>query len=150
MSFVAPENMSDNKKTHRDKVTRYHAEDLSPSQSHLYAEQYRSRHTLHHIRCCCSMTVLLAGCNHSVAEALLIFLEALPEPVVCYELYQRCLDCAHDSRLCKQVEWSYAWCILWFSLCLHSCKLHAASVAVFSVSKKSLSFFFLLCNINTD
>ncbi|KAI4819061.1 hypothetical protein KUCAC02_004342 [Chaenocephalus aceratus] len=35
---------------------------------------------------------ILAGCNHSVAEALLIFLEALPEPVVCYELYQRCLD----------------------------------------------------------
>ncbi|XP_071313528.1 inositol polyphosphate 5-phosphatase OCRL isoform X2 [Trachinotus anak] len=45
----------------------------------------------------------IPGCNHSVAEALLIFLEALPEPVVCYELYQRCLDCAHDSRLCKQL-----------------------------------------------
>jgi len=46
----------------------------------------------------------LAGCNHSVAEALLIFLEALPEPVLCYELYQRCLECSHDSRLCKQVH----------------------------------------------
>uniref|UniRef100_A0A665UUI1 phosphoinositide 5-phosphatase n=1 Tax=Echeneis naucrates TaxID=173247 RepID=A0A665UUI1_ECHNA len=46
----------------------------------------------------------IPGCNHSVAEALLIFLEALPEPVVCYELYQRCLECAHDSRLCKQVH----------------------------------------------
>ncbi|KAM9377004.1 inositol polyphosphate 5-phosphatase OCRL isoform 2-T2 [Pholidichthys leucotaenia] len=45
----------------------------------------------------------LPGCNHSVAEALLIFLEALPEPVVCYECYQRCLDCSHDSRLCKQL-----------------------------------------------
>ncbi|XP_061747800.1 inositol polyphosphate 5-phosphatase OCRL isoform X2 [Nerophis ophidion] len=45
----------------------------------------------------------IPGCNHSVAEALLIFLEALPEPVVCYELYQRCLDCAHDSRLCIQL-----------------------------------------------
>uniref|UniRef100_A0A8D0A756 phosphoinositide 5-phosphatase n=1 Tax=Sander lucioperca TaxID=283035 RepID=A0A8D0A756_SANLU len=45
----------------------------------------------------------ISGCNHSVAEALLIFLEALPEPVVCYELYQRCLDCSHDSRLCKQL-----------------------------------------------
>ncbi|XP_008418865.1 inositol polyphosphate 5-phosphatase OCRL isoform X1 [Poecilia reticulata] len=45
----------------------------------------------------------LPGCNHSVAEALLIFLEALPEPVVCYELYQRCLDSSHDSRLCKQL-----------------------------------------------
>uniref|UniRef100_A0A3B5MEY5 Rho-GAP domain-containing protein n=1 Tax=Xiphophorus couchianus TaxID=32473 RepID=A0A3B5MEY5_9TELE len=44
-----------------------------------------------------------SGCNHSVAEALLIFLEALPEPVVCYELYQRCLDSSHDSRLCKQL-----------------------------------------------
>uniref|UniRef100_A0A7N8X525 phosphoinositide 5-phosphatase n=1 Tax=Mastacembelus armatus TaxID=205130 RepID=A0A7N8X525_9TELE len=43
------------------------------------------------------------GCNHSVAEALLIFLDALPEPVVCYELYHRCLDCIHDSRLCKQL-----------------------------------------------
>lgn len=45
----------------------------------------------------------IPGCNHSVAEALLIFLEALPEPVVCYELYQKCLDCSHDSRLCKQL-----------------------------------------------
>uniref|UniRef100_A0A8C7TE16 phosphoinositide 5-phosphatase n=1 Tax=Oncorhynchus mykiss TaxID=8022 RepID=A0A8C7TE16_ONCMY len=44
-----------------------------------------------------------SGCNHSVAEALLIFLEALPEPVVCYEHYQRSLDCSHDSRLCKQL-----------------------------------------------
>jgi hypothetical protein len=45
-----------------------------------------------------------AGNNHSVAEALLIFLEALPEPVICYELYQRCLDSAHDPRICKQVS----------------------------------------------
>uniref|UniRef100_A0A3P8NAF8 phosphoinositide 5-phosphatase n=1 Tax=Astatotilapia calliptera TaxID=8154 RepID=A0A3P8NAF8_ASTCA len=45
----------------------------------------------------------IPGCNHSVAEALLIFLEALPEPVVCYELYQRCLDCSNDTRLCKQL-----------------------------------------------
>ncbi|KAM9741824.1 inositol polyphosphate 5-phosphatase OCRL isoform 2-T2 [Menidia menidia] len=45
----------------------------------------------------------IPGCNHSVAEALLIFLEALPEPVVCYELYQRCLDSSHDTRLCKQL-----------------------------------------------
>ncbi|XP_052470496.1 inositol polyphosphate 5-phosphatase OCRL isoform X1 [Carassius gibelio] len=45
----------------------------------------------------------IPGSNHSVAEALLIFLEALPEPVLCYELYQRCLECSHDSRLCKQL-----------------------------------------------
>lgn len=50
-----------------------------------------------------SIPDIVPGCNHSVAEALLIFLEALPEPVVCYELYQRCLECAHDSRLCKQL-----------------------------------------------
>ncbi|XP_051944886.1 inositol polyphosphate 5-phosphatase OCRL-like [Xyrauchen texanus] len=45
----------------------------------------------------------IPGCNHSVAEALLIFLEALPEPVLCYELYQRSLECSHDNRLCKQL-----------------------------------------------
>lgn len=39
-----------------------------------------------------------------MAEALLIFLEALPEPVICYELYQRCLDVSHSSRLCRQVR----------------------------------------------
>uniref|UniRef100_A0A672NIA1 phosphoinositide 5-phosphatase n=1 Tax=Sinocyclocheilus grahami TaxID=75366 RepID=A0A672NIA1_SINGR len=46
----------------------------------------------------------IPGSNHSVAEVLLIFLEALPEPVLCYELYHRCLECSHDSRLCKQVN----------------------------------------------
>uniref|UniRef100_A0A669PPD9 phosphoinositide 5-phosphatase n=1 Tax=Phasianus colchicus TaxID=9054 RepID=A0A669PPD9_PHACC len=50
-----------------------------------------------------SIPETIPGSNHSVAEALLIFLEALPEPVICYELYQRCLDCSHDSRLCRQV-----------------------------------------------
>uniref|UniRef100_A0A3B4ZV68 phosphoinositide 5-phosphatase n=1 Tax=Stegastes partitus TaxID=144197 RepID=A0A3B4ZV68_9TELE len=59
--------------------------------------------TLDSINVWSSVTVDIAGCNHSVAEALLIFLEALPEPVVCYELYQRCLDSTHDSRLCKQL-----------------------------------------------
>uniref|UniRef100_A0A8D0HFU7 phosphoinositide 5-phosphatase n=1 Tax=Sphenodon punctatus TaxID=8508 RepID=A0A8D0HFU7_SPHPU len=50
-----------------------------------------------------SIPETILGSNHSVAEALLIFLEALPEPVICYELYQRCLDCSHDSLLCRQV-----------------------------------------------
>lgn len=50
-----------------------------------------------------SIPETIPGSNHSVAEALLIFLKALPEPVICYELYQRCLDCSHDSRLCRQV-----------------------------------------------
>lgn len=61
------------------------------------------------------LTYLTAGCNHSVAEALLIFLEAVPEPVVCYELYHRCLDCAHDSRLCKQV---HNHIIFWCPVCV--------------------------------
>lgn len=50
-----------------------------------------------------SIPETIPGSNHSVAEALLIFLEALPEPVLCYELYQCCLDCSHDSRQCKQL-----------------------------------------------
>ncbi|XP_064422692.1 inositol polyphosphate 5-phosphatase OCRL isoform X2 [Latimeria chalumnae] len=50
-----------------------------------------------------SIPETIPATNHSVAEALLIFLDALPEPVVCYELYCRCLECAHDSRLCRQV-----------------------------------------------
>lgn len=45
----------------------------------------------------------IPGSNHSVAEALLIFLEALPEPVICYEQYQRCLEVSSDSQCCKQV-----------------------------------------------
>lgn len=52
-----------------------------------------------------------AGSNHSVAEALLIFLEALPEPVICYELYQRCLDSAHDPRTSRQVSWVGLGCV---------------------------------------
>uniref|UniRef100_A0A8C8RI23 Inositol polyphosphate 5-phosphatase OCRL n=1 Tax=Pelusios castaneus TaxID=367368 RepID=A0A8C8RI23_9SAUR len=50
-----------------------------------------------------SIPETIPGSNHSVAEALLIFLEALPEPVICYELYQRCLECSSDSRLCRQM-----------------------------------------------
>ncbi|XP_077778995.1 uncharacterized protein LOC144326329 [Podarcis muralis] len=50
-----------------------------------------------------SIPETILGSDHSVAEALLIFLEAVPEPVLCYELYQRCLECSHDSHLCRQV-----------------------------------------------
>ncbi|XP_075291799.1 inositol polyphosphate 5-phosphatase OCRL isoform X4 [Opisthocomus hoazin] len=60
---------------------------------------------LEHIIDCLDTSIpeTIPGSNHSVAEALLIFLEALPEPVICYELYQRCLDWSHSSRLCRQV-----------------------------------------------
>ncbi|XP_061103820.1 inositol polyphosphate 5-phosphatase OCRL-like isoform X2 [Conger conger] len=50
-----------------------------------------------------SIPETIPGSNHTVAEALLIFLDTLPEPVLCYELYQRCLDCSNDSRQCRQL-----------------------------------------------
>uniref|UniRef100_A0A8D2L6G6 phosphoinositide 5-phosphatase n=1 Tax=Varanus komodoensis TaxID=61221 RepID=A0A8D2L6G6_VARKO len=34
----------------------------------------------------------LVASNHSVAEALLLFLESLPEPVICYQLYDNSLE----------------------------------------------------------
>uniref|UniRef100_A0AAX7TCV2 phosphoinositide 5-phosphatase n=1 Tax=Astatotilapia calliptera TaxID=8154 RepID=A0AAX7TCV2_ASTCA len=45
----------------------------------------------------------LPGSNHSVAEALLLFLDALPEPVVPYSFYQRCLECCTSANQCEQV-----------------------------------------------
>ncbi|XP_054994969.1 type II inositol 1,4,5-trisphosphate 5-phosphatase isoform X3 [Sorex araneus] len=41
--------------------------------------------------------------NHSVAEALLLFLESLPEPVICYSAYHHCLECAGNYPASKQV-----------------------------------------------
>lgn len=40
---------------------------------------------------------------HSAAEALLIFLESLGEPVVPYSMYSRCLECSGNYLQCKQV-----------------------------------------------
>ncbi|CAL8287788.1 unnamed protein product [Merluccius merluccius] len=45
----------------------------------------------------------LPGSNHSVAEALLLFLESLPEPVVPYSFYQQCLDCYASATQSKKV-----------------------------------------------
>uniref|UniRef100_A0A674E6S7 phosphoinositide 5-phosphatase n=1 Tax=Salmo trutta TaxID=8032 RepID=A0A674E6S7_SALTR len=45
----------------------------------------------------------LPGSNHSVAEALLLFLDALPEPVVPFSLYQQCLECCSNTSQCKKV-----------------------------------------------
>nr|XP_020656276.1 type II inositol 1,4,5-trisphosphate 5-phosphatase isoform X1 [Pogona vitticeps] len=45
----------------------------------------------------------LVGCNHSVAEALLLFLESLPEPVVCYSLYESSLESADSYLLSSRV-----------------------------------------------
>lgn len=40
---------------------------------------------------------------HSVAEALLLFLEALAEPVIPYSSYHTCLECSNNFAQCKQV-----------------------------------------------
>ncbi|XP_026719177.1 type II inositol 1,4,5-trisphosphate 5-phosphatase isoform X1 [Athene cunicularia] len=45
----------------------------------------------------------LLGSNHSVAEALLLFLESLPEPVVCYRVYSSCLESASNYPLSSQI-----------------------------------------------
>uniref|UniRef100_A0A8C8BAV2 phosphoinositide 5-phosphatase n=1 Tax=Otus sunia TaxID=257818 RepID=A0A8C8BAV2_9STRI len=45
----------------------------------------------------------LLGSNHSVAEALLLFLESLPEPVICYRLYSSCLESASNYPLSSQI-----------------------------------------------
>jgi len=40
---------------------------------------------------------------HSAAEALLIFLESLREPIIPYSMYSRCLECSGNYLQCKQV-----------------------------------------------
>ncbi|XP_042649659.1 type II inositol 1,4,5-trisphosphate 5-phosphatase isoform X2 [Tyto alba] len=45
----------------------------------------------------------LFGSNHSVAEALLLFLESLPEPVICYRFYSSCLENASSYPLSSQI-----------------------------------------------
>ncbi|XP_044064042.1 type II inositol 1,4,5-trisphosphate 5-phosphatase isoform X1 [Siniperca chuatsi] len=45
----------------------------------------------------------LPGSNHSVAEALLLFLDALPEPVVPFSFYQQCLESCSNASQCEKV-----------------------------------------------
>ncbi|PWA20699.1 hypothetical protein CCH79_00011510, partial [Gambusia affinis] len=45
----------------------------------------------------------LPGSNHSVAEALLLFLDALPEPVIPFSFYQQCLECSSNAGQCEKV-----------------------------------------------
>ncbi|XP_040569840.1 inositol polyphosphate 5-phosphatase OCRL [Lepeophtheirus salmonis] len=40
---------------------------------------------------------------HSAAEALLLFLESLREPVIPYHMHSVCMDSAHNFLLCKQL-----------------------------------------------
>ncbi|XP_071115406.1 type II inositol 1,4,5-trisphosphate 5-phosphatase-like [Haliotis cracherodii] len=45
---------------------------------------------------------LIPGSVHSVAEAMLLFLESLPQPVIPFAQYQTCLDCSNNFMLSKQ------------------------------------------------
>lgn len=58
-----------------------------------------------HIRDCLDTGMIdnLCANNHSVAEALLLFLESLPEPVVCYSAYHKCLEFSGNCVASKQV-----------------------------------------------
>uniref|UniRef100_A0A8D2AM39 Type II inositol 1,4,5-trisphosphate 5-phosphatase n=1 Tax=Sciurus vulgaris TaxID=55149 RepID=A0A8D2AM39_SCIVU len=63
------------------------------------------RSEFEHIRDCLDTGMIdnLSASNHSVAEALLLFLESLPEPVVCYSAYHNCLECSGNYTASKQV-----------------------------------------------
>uniref|UniRef100_A0A7N5KNK9 Type II inositol 1,4,5-trisphosphate 5-phosphatase n=1 Tax=Ailuropoda melanoleuca TaxID=9646 RepID=A0A7N5KNK9_AILME len=63
------------------------------------------RSEFEHIRDCLDtgMIETLSASNHSVAEALLLFLESLPEPVICYSTYHNCLECSGNYIASKQV-----------------------------------------------
>uniref|UniRef100_A0A673UV41 Type II inositol 1,4,5-trisphosphate 5-phosphatase n=1 Tax=Suricata suricatta TaxID=37032 RepID=A0A673UV41_SURSU len=63
------------------------------------------RSEFEHIRDCLDSGMIesLSANNHSVAEALLLFLESLPEPVICYRAYHSCLECSSNYTASKQV-----------------------------------------------
>ncbi|XP_006867618.1 PREDICTED: type II inositol 1,4,5-trisphosphate 5-phosphatase [Chrysochloris asiatica] len=63
------------------------------------------RSEFEHIRDCLDtgMFDTLSANNHSVAEALLLFLESLPEPVICYSTYHNCLECSGNYTASKEV-----------------------------------------------
>uniref|UniRef100_A0AAY5K6Z4 phosphoinositide 5-phosphatase n=1 Tax=Esox lucius TaxID=8010 RepID=A0AAY5K6Z4_ESOLU len=81
---------------------------LSPQRIAVGAELFQQpglRSEFQEIRDCLDtgMPDSLPGSNHSVAEALLLFLDALPEPVVPFSLYQQCLECCSNPSQCKKV-----------------------------------------------
>lgn len=63
------------------------------------------RSEFEHIRDCLDTGMIdaLSANSHSVAEALLLFLESLPEPVICYSAYHNCLECSGSYTASKQV-----------------------------------------------
>ncbi|XP_043361806.1 type II inositol 1,4,5-trisphosphate 5-phosphatase isoform X2 [Dermochelys coriacea] len=75
------------------------------SQQEDLFQQPGLRSEFEQIRDCLDTAMLdtLLSSNHSVAEALLLFLESLPEPVICYSLYNNCLHCVNNYTLSSQV-----------------------------------------------
>ncbi|XP_057561771.1 type II inositol 1,4,5-trisphosphate 5-phosphatase isoform X1 [Hippopotamus amphibius kiboko] len=65
-----------------------------------------------HIRDCLDTGTIdtLSASSHSVAEALLLFLESLPEPVICYSAYRNCLECSGNLTASKQLAYLVAYC----------------------------------------
>ncbi|XP_008059838.1 type II inositol 1,4,5-trisphosphate 5-phosphatase [Carlito syrichta] len=63
------------------------------------------RSEFEHIRDCLDTGMIdnLSASNHSIAEALLLFLESLPEPVICFSTYHNCLECSGNYTASKQV-----------------------------------------------
>ncbi|XP_058535013.1 LOW QUALITY PROTEIN: type II inositol 1,4,5-trisphosphate 5-phosphatase [Ochotona princeps] len=63
------------------------------------------RSEFEHVRDCLDTGMMenLSASNHSVAEALLLFLESLPEPVICYSAYQHCLESCGSYTASRQV-----------------------------------------------
>ncbi|XP_063211956.1 type II inositol 1,4,5-trisphosphate 5-phosphatase isoform X3 [Chroicocephalus ridibundus] len=77
----------------------------SASQQEDLFQQPGLRSEFEQIRDCLDkgMHDTLLGSNHSVAEALLLFLESLPEPVICYRFYSSCLESASNYPLSSQI-----------------------------------------------
>ncbi|XP_074903298.1 type II inositol 1,4,5-trisphosphate 5-phosphatase isoform X3 [Buteo buteo] len=77
----------------------------SASQQEDLFQQPGLRSEFEQIRDCLDkgMHDTLLGSNHSVAEALLLFLESLPEPVICYRFYSSCLESASNYSLSSQI-----------------------------------------------
>lgn len=49
------------------------------------------------------MPETIPGSIHSVAGALILFLKCLPEPVIPYNVHQKCLEVCNNCKACKQV-----------------------------------------------
>lgn len=49
------------------------------------------------------MPEVIPGSIHSVAGALILFLKCLPEPVIPFNVHQKCLDACNNSKACRQV-----------------------------------------------